>query len=122
MSGGRLNGTVVFRGINGPAAGVGAQHSQCYASWYASVPGLITLAPYDTEDARGLLKTAIRGDNPVVFLESELMYGREFEVSDEALSKDFTLPIGKAKIMREGDTITFVAFSRMVGICMEAAE
>lgn len=122
MSGGRLSGSVVFRGINGPAAGVSSQHSQDYAAWYSQVPGLIVLSPYDSEDAKGLLKTAIRDPNPVVFLENELMYGKEFEVSDEVQDKEFLVPIGKAKVMREGNDVTIVAYSRMVGVAMEAAE
>lgn len=122
MSGGRLSGNIVFRGINGPAAAVGAQHSQCFAAWYGSIPGLIVLSPYDTEDARGLLKAAVRDPNPVVFLENELMYGQAFEVSDKVLDKDFVVPIGKAKIMREGKDVTIVAHSRMVGVSLKAAE
>ena len=121
MSGGKIHGGIVFRGINGPAAGVGAQHSQCFASWYASVPGLIVISPYDPEDARGLLKAAIRDDNPVVFLENEIMYNKKFEVDEKIADKDFVLPIGKAKIMREGTDVTIVAHSRMVGVSLEAA-
>jgi len=113
---------IVFRGPNGAAAAVGAQHSQCFAAWYASVPGLKVVAPWDSEDSRGLLKSAIRDDNPVVFLENELMYGEEFAVSDEAMSKDFLIPIGKAKVMREGKDITIVTFSRPVGAALKAAE
>eukprot|EP00358_Blepharisma_japonicum_P001685 CAMPEP_0202948386 /NCGR_PEP_ID=MMETSP1395-20130829/13296_1 /ASSEMBLY_ACC=CAM_ASM_000871 /TAXON_ID=5961 /ORGANISM="Blepharisma japonicum, Strain Stock R1072" /LENGTH=328 /DNA_ID=CAMNT_0049650383 /DNA_START=44 /DNA_END=1030 /DNA_ORIENTATION=- len=122
MSGGRLHGSIVFRGINGPAAAVAAQHSQCFAAWYGSVPGLIVLSPYDTEDARGLLKAAVRDPNPVVVLENELMYGQSFEVSEKALDKDFTIPIGQAKIMKEGKDVTIVAHSRMVGVSVKAAE
>lgn len=96
MSGGDLDCPIVFRGINGAAAAVAAQHSQCFAAWYASVPGLITICPYDAEDARGLLKSAIRNPNPVVFLENEIMYSQTFTVSDEVMGKDFLLPIGKA--------------------------
>jgi pyruvate dehydrogenase E1 component beta subunit len=122
MSGGKLHGSIVFRGINGPAAGVGAQHSQCFASWYCNVPGLIVLSPFDPEDARGLLKAAIRGDDPVVFLENEIMYNKKFEVDEKVLDKDFVLPIGKAKIMREGNDVTIVAHSRAVAVALEAAE
>jgi len=122
MSAGRLEGSIVFRGINGPAAGVAAQHSQDYAAWYSQVPGLIVLSPYDSEDAKGLLKAAVRDPNPVVFLENELMYGREFEVDEKVLDKDFVLPIGEAKVMREGTSVTIVAYSRMVGVSLEAAE
>uniref|UniRef100_M4ECE2 Pyruvate dehydrogenase E1 component subunit beta n=1 Tax=Brassica campestris TaxID=3711 RepID=M4ECE2_BRACM len=97
MSAGQINVPIVFRGPNGAAAGVGAQHSQCYAAWYASVPGLKVLAPYSAEDARGLLKAAIRDPDPVVFLENELLYGESFPISEEALDSSFCLPIGKAK-------------------------
>jgi len=122
MSGGKINVPIVFRGPNGAAAGVAAQHSQCFAAWYSSVPGLKVCVPYDVEDARGLLKAAIRDPNPVVFLENELMYGVSFPVTDAILDKDFTLPIGKAKIMREGTDITITAFSRMVGVALQAAD
>jgi len=122
MSAGDIPCPMVFRGPNGPAAGVGAQHSQCFASWYGHCPGLKVLAPYDSEDCRGLLKAAIRDPDPVVFLENELMYGTNFTLSDEAQSPDFVLPIGKAKIMREGTDVTLVAFSRMVGLALEAAD
>jgi Pyruvate/2-oxoglutarate dehydrogenase complex, dehydrogenase (E1) component, eukaryotic type, beta subunit len=121
MSAGKIHGSIVFRGINGPAAGVGAQHSQCFASWYGSVPGLIVLSPYDPEDAKGLLKAAIRDDNPVVFLENEILYNKKFEVGDHVADKDFVLPIGKAKIMRSGSDVTIVAHSRMVDVSLEAA-
>eukprot|EP00455_Lapot_gusevi_P029854 TRINITY_DN31_c0_g1_i2.p2 TRINITY_DN31_c0_g1~~TRINITY_DN31_c0_g1_i2.p2 ORF type:complete len:296 (-),score=140.00 TRINITY_DN31_c0_g1_i2:184-1002(-) len=122
MSGGKINVPIVFRGPNGAAAGVAAQHSQCFAAWYSSVPGLKVLSPYDVEDARGLLKAAIRDPNPVVFLENELMYGQAFTVPDSVMDKDFVLPIGKAKIMREGQHATIVTFSRMVGVALQAAE
>jgi len=122
MSGGKIHGSIVFRGINGPAAGVGAQHSQCFASWYSSVPGLIVLSPYDPEDARGLLKAAIRDDNPIMFLENEIMYNKKFEVDEKVQDKDFVVPIGKAKVMRTGTDVTIVAHSRMVGVSLEAAE
>jgi len=118
MSGGQMGCPIVFRGPNGAASRVAAQHSQCYASWYAHVPGLKVIAPYDAADAKGLLKAAIRDPNPVVFLENEMMYGQSFDMPDDA---DFTLPIGKAKIMREGTDVTIVAFSRMVGHALDAA-
>jgi len=122
MSGGQLNVPIVFRGPNGPALAVAAQHSQCFAAWFSSVPGLKVLSPYDAEDARGLLKSAIRSNDPVVFLECELMYGVEFEVPDSVMDKDFLVPIGKAKIMREGTDITIVSHSKCVGLCVRAAE
>jgi len=122
MSGGCQPVPIVFRGPNGPAAAVAAQHSQCFAAWYSSVPGLKVMAPYDATDARGLLKAAIRDPNPVVFLENELMYNMEFEVGDEVLNPDFLLPIGKAQIMREGTDVTIVSFSKQVGFCIEAAD
>ena len=104
------------------AAGVGAQHSQCFGAWYSSCPGLKVLAPYDCEDARGLLKAAIRDPDPVIFLENELLYGNSYPVDDKILDFDFTVPIGKAKVMREGTDVTLVAFSKMVGYSLEAAE
>lgn len=117
MSGGQLNCPIVFRGPNGVASRVGAQHSQCFASWYGHVPGLKVLVPYDADDAKSLLKAAIRDPNPVVFLENELMYGKEFELSgDEECAE-----IGKAKIMREGSDVTITAFSLQVGNALEAA-
>jgi pyruvate dehydrogenase E1 component beta subunit len=119
MGGGQLQSSIVFRGPNGPASRVGAQHSQCYASWYAHCPGLKVLAPYSAADAKGLLKAAIRDPNPVVFLENELLYGQTFDVPDDP---DFVLPIGKAKIERAGHSVTITAFSRMVGMALEAAE
>lgn len=122
MSGGQLKCPIVFRGPNGASAGVGAQHSQCLAPWFASVPGLKVLAPYSSEDARGMIKAAIRDPNPVVLLEHELMYGESFPVSDEALDKDFVVPFGKAKIEREGTDLSIFAFSRAVGIALKAAE
>ncbi len=119
MSGGQMRCPVVFRGPNGAAARVGAQHSQNYAPWYAHVPGLIVIAPYDASDAKGLLKAAIRCDDPVVFLENELLYGRNFEL---AQLDDHVLPIGKARIMREGAGVTIVSYSIGVGLALEAAE
>lgn len=122
MSGGQITAPIVFRGPNGAAAAVGAQHSQDFSSWYGQVPGLKVVSPYDAEDARGLLKAAIRDNNPVVFLENELMYGQSFEVGSEVMSDDFVLPIGKAKIQRPGKHITITVHSRLVGHCMEAAK
>jgi pyruvate dehydrogenase E1 component beta subunit len=119
MSGGQMRCPIVFRGPNGAAARVGAQHSQNYAPWYASVPGLIVIAPYDAADAKGLLKAAIRTEDPVVFLENELLYGRSFEVPDV---EDFVLPIGKARTMREGSDVTIVSYSIGVGLALEAAD
>ena len=119
MSGGQMRCPIVFRGPNGIASRVGAQHSQDYSSWYSHVPGLKVIAPYDAADAKGLLKAAIRDPNPVVFLEHELLYGESFDVPD---MDDFLIPIGKAKIRREGSDVTLVAHSRMVGRCLEAAE
>ncbi len=118
MSGGLLGCPIVFRGPNGAAARVAAQHSQNYAALYSHIPGLKVIAPYDAEDARGLLVSAIRDDNPVIFLENEIMYGKSFEVQDEIIS----LEIGKAKIMREGTDITITAFSIQVEMALEAAE
>lgn len=123
MSGGQITVPIVFRGPNGASAGVAAQHSQCFAAWYGSVPGLKVVSPYDVEDCRGLLKAAIRDDNPVVCLENELMYNVVFDnVPDEVMDKDFVLPFGQAKIMREGSDVTIVAHSRPVGFALEAAE
>lgn len=122
MSSGQLSVPIVFRGPNGAAAGVGAQHSQCYSAWYASCPGLKVLTPYSSEDARGLLKAAIRDPDPVVFLENELLYGESFPVSANVLDSNFCLPIGKAKIEREGKHVTITSFSKMVGYALQAAE
>ena len=119
MSGGQMRCPIVFRGPNGAAARVGAQHSQNYAPWYASVPGLIVISPYDAADAKGLLKAAIRCEDPVVFLENELLYGRTFDIPD---LDDHVLPIGKARIMREGTDVTLVSYSIGVGMSLEAAE
>jgi pyruvate dehydrogenase E1 component beta subunit len=119
MSGGLIACSVVFRGPNGAAARVAAQHSQDYSSWYAHVPGLKVVAPYDAADAKGLLKAAIRDPNPVVFLEHEMMYGHEFDVPD---TPDWIVPIGKAKVRRAGKDVTLTAHSRMVGFALEAAE
>jgi len=121
MSAGQLSCPIVFRGPNGPPRAVGAQHSQDFSSWYSNVPGLKVVAPYSSEDAKGLLKAAIRDSNPVVFLENEIMYNATFPMSDAARSPDFVLPIGKAHIERQGRDVTLVCFSRMVGVCLEAA-
>jgi pyruvate dehydrogenase E1 component beta subunit len=118
MSGGQMRCPIVFRGPNGAASRVGAQHSQNYGPWYASVPGLIVIAPYDAADAKGLMKAAIRSEDPVVFLENELVYGRSFDVPDV---DDYVLPIGKARIMREGKDVTIVSYSIGVGLALEAA-
>jgi len=121
MSAGLQSVPIVFRGPNGASAGVAAQHSQCFAAWYAHCPGLKVVSPWNSEDAKGLLKSAIRDDNPVVFLENELMYGVPFEMSEESQSKDFTIPIGKAKVERQGTHVSVVAHSRFVGHCLDAA-
>ena len=119
MSGGQMRCPIVFRGPNGAASRVGAQHSQNYGPWYAAVPGLIVIAPYDAADAKGLLKAAIRSQDPVVFLENELLYGRSFDVPK---IDDYVLPIGKARIMRPGSDVTLVSYSIGVGLALEAAE
>ncbi len=119
MSGGQMTCPIVFRGPNGAASRVAAQHSQCYASWYAHVPGLRVVAPWSAADAKGLLRAAIRDPNPVIFLENEILYGQSFDVPDDP---DFVLPIGKAKIERAGKDVTIVAFSIMVGKALQAAE
>lgn len=138
MSGGNVPCPVVFRGPNGAAAGVGAQHSQDYAAWYGSIPGLKVVSPWSAEDCKGLLKVltlftcslpsdrslqaSIRDPNPVVFLENEMMYGVSFPMSSEAMSDNFLLPIGKCKIEREGSDVTIVAHSKMVTNSLEAAD
>jgi pyruvate dehydrogenase E1 component beta subunit len=119
MSGGQIKSSIVFRGPNGAASRVAAQHSQDYSNWYSHIPGLIVIAPYDAADAKGLLKAAIRNPNPVVFLEHEMLYGVEFEIPDV---KDWIVPIGKAKIRRAGVDVTITAHSRMVGFALKAAE
>ena len=118
MSGGQMGCPIVFRGPNGAASRVAAQHSQCFASWYSHVPGLKVVSPWSSEDAKGLLKSAIRDPNPIVFLENEVMYGQSFECP---ISNEFILPIGKAKVEKNGSDITIVAFSIMVGKALEAA-
>lgn len=122
MSAGDIACPIVFRGPNGNAAGTSAQHSQCFAAWYSQCPGLKVVAPYSSEDAKGLMKAAIRDPNPVVVLEHELLYGTPFPMSDEAQSKDWVIPFGKAKIEKEGTDVTIIAFSKMVGLAIEAAD
>lgn len=122
MSAGDMACPIVFRGPNGFSAGTAAQHSQCFAAWYSSVPGLKVVSPYSSEDAKGLMKAAIRDPNPVVVLEHELMYGVSFPMSEEAMSKDFVIPIGQAKIEIPGTDVTLISFSKTVGLCLEAAE
>ncbi len=119
MSGGQMGCPIVFRGPNGAASRVAAQHSQCYASWYAHCPGLKVVSPWSSKDAKGLLKSAIRDPDPVIFLENEVMYGQSFSCPDD---DNFTLPIGKANIEKEGNDVTIIAFSIMVGKSLEAAE
>ena len=119
MSGGQMGSPIVFRGPNGAASRVAAQHSQCYASWYSHVPGLIVIAPHTAADAKGLLKAAIRNPNPVIFLENEILYGQSFEVP---VMDDFVLPIGKAKIERSGDDVTIVSFGMGMRYSLEAAD
>jgi len=119
MSGGQMGCPIVFRGPNGAASRVGAQHSQCFASLYAHIPGLKVVAPYSAADAKGLIKSAIRDNNPVIVLEHEIMYGQSFDVPDDA---DFIVPIGKALVMRAGADVTITAFSRPVGMALAAAE
>jgi len=118
MSGGQMASPIVFRGPNGAAARVGAQHSQDYSAWYASVPGVKVIAPYSAADAKGLLKAAIRDPNPIIFLENEIMYGRSFQVPK---LDDFVLPIGKARIVKPGKDVTLISYSISVGTCEEAA-
>src|SRR3981189_2430750 len=118
MSGGQMGCSIVFRGPNGAASRVAAQHSQCYASWYAHCPGLKVVAPYTAADAKGLLRAAIRDPNPVIVLENEILYGHTMDCPTDP---DFVLPIGKAKIEREGEHVTIVAFSIMVGVALKAA-
>jgi pyruvate dehydrogenase E1 component beta subunit len=119
MSGGQMGCPIVFRGPNGAAARVGAQHSQCYASWYAHVPGLKVVSPWSSADAKGLLRSAIRDPNPVIVLENEILYGQTFDCPTDP---EFVVPIGKAKVERAGSHVTIVAFSIMVGVALKAAE
>jgi pyruvate dehydrogenase E1 component beta subunit len=122
MSGGMIPVPIVFRGPNGAAAGVAAQHSQCFAALYGAVPGLKVLSPYSAEDAKGLLKAAIRDPNPVVFLENELLYGQHFDLTPELEDAEFVLPIGKGKIERQGKHVTIAAHSISVKHALEAAD
>ncbi|OAF69525.1 hypothetical protein A3Q56_02723 [Intoshia linei] len=122
MSNGKFNVPIVFRGPNGMASGVAAQHSQCYASWYSQIPGLKVISPYSAEDAKGLLKTAIRDNDPVVFLENELIYGTSFEVNKEFFSPDMTIPFGKAKIEKEGSDVSLVSHSHAPIIRIASAD
>ena len=119
MSGGQMGAPITFRGPNGAASRVAAQHSQCYASWYAHCPGLKVVSPWSAADAKGLLRAAIRDPNPVIVLENEILYGQTFDCPTD---EDFVLPIGKAKVERKGEHVTIVAFSIMVGVAMQAAE
>ncbi|WP_169545558.1 pyruvate dehydrogenase complex E1 component subunit beta [Sneathiella aquimaris] len=119
MSGGQMSSPIVFRGPNGAASRVGAQHSQCFAAWYAHVPGLIVVAPHTASDAKGLLKSAIRDENPVIFLENEILYGQSFDVP---VLEDFTVPLGKAKVARSGDDVTIVSFGMGMTYALDAAE
>src|SRR6202789_3181324 len=119
MSGGQVSCPIVFRGPNGAAARVAAQHSQDYSAWYASVPGLTVIAPYFAAAAKGLLKAAIRDPNPVIFLENEIVYGRSFPMPK---IDDYVLPIGKARVVRAGKDVTLVSYSISVGLCLKAAE
>jgi len=119
MSGGQVKCPIVFRGPNGAASRVAAQHSQEYASWYAHCPGLIVIAPWDAASAKGLLKSAVRNPNPVIFLENEILYGQSFEVPE---GDDYLVPIGKAAVLRQGKDVTITAFSLQVGMAMQAAE
>jgi len=121
MSGGKLHCPIVFRGPNGPPRAVGAQHSQCFGAWYSQVPGLKVVAPWNANDAKGLLKAAIRDPNPVVVLENEILYNETFELSPEAQDKDYVLPIGKAHIEKSGKDVSIITFSRMVSYSLQAA-
>jgi len=121
MSGGKIEVPVTFRGPNGPPTNVGAQHSQCFAAWYGSIPGLKVVVPSNADNAKGLLKAAIRDNNPVVVLENEIMYNETFTLSPEAQDPNFVIPIGRAKVELEGTDVTIVTFSRQVGNCIKAA-
>lgn len=122
MSGGQVKCPIVFRGPNGAAARVGAQHSQCFASWYAHCPGLIVIAPWDAESAKGLLKAAIRNPNPVIFLENEISYGKKYDVPEDFDSGEYVCEIGKAKVVRAGTDVTITAFSLLVDKALAAAD
>lgn len=121
MSGGQLSVPIVFRGPNGFSAGTAAQHSQCFAAWYSSIPGLKVVAPYSAADAKGLIKAAIRDPNPVMILEHELMYGVKFPMTDHEQSADFVIEIGSSKVELEGTDVTILSFSKTVGLALEAA-
>uniref|UniRef100_A0A6B2L924 Pyruvate dehydrogenase E1 component subunit beta n=1 Tax=Arcella intermedia TaxID=1963864 RepID=A0A6B2L924_9EUKA len=122
MSGGKISCPITFRGPNGPPTATGAQHSQCFAAWYSSLPGVKVVSPWNCDDAKGLLKASIRDPNPVIFLESELGYNQTFPLSEEAQSPDFVLPLGKAKVEVSGKDVTIITFSRLVGEAVKAAE
>lgn len=123
MSGGQVRCPIVFRGPNGAAARVAAQHSQCYAAWYGHIPGLKVVAPYDSASAKGLLKAAIRDPNPVIFLENEILYGQKFDVpDDQAENDDYIIPLGQAEVVREGKDVTIATFSICVGKALAAAD
>lgn len=122
VTAGDIRSPIVFRGLNGPGVAVSAQHSQCLAAMFTNIPGLIVLSPYSAYDCKGLLKSAIRSENPVVFLENEIMYGREFEVGDDFYDENFIIPIGLAKVEKPGKHVTITSFSRMVGECLKAAD
>ncbi|AHX11643.1 transketolase, pyrimidine binding domain protein [Neorickettsia helminthoeca str. Oregon] len=122
MSDGQLRCPIVFRGPNGAAAQVAAQHSQCFAAWYSHIPGLKVIAPYFASDYRGLLKSAIRDNNPVIFLENEILYGMAHTLTPEQEENDYTVPIGKANVIKEGSDVTIVTFSICVKLALEAAE
>ena len=122
MSNGDLTCPIVFRGINGVSAGVAAQHSQCFAAWYAHCPGLKVVVPWDAKDNLGLLRSSIRDPDPVIFLENEMMYNLEFELTAEQMDPNWLLPIGKACIERSGKDVTLCAYSKMVGFSLEAAD
>ena len=121
MSGGQISCPIVFRGPNGAAAGVAAQHSQCYASWYSHIPGLKVIAPYFAADYKGLMKSAIRDPNPVIFLENEIAYGHKHEVGPEVLGSDYLVEIGKASVVKEGRDATVISFSLQVQYALDAA-
>jgi len=122
MSGGKITCPITFRGPNGPPTATGAQHSQCFAAWYSSIPGVKVIAPWNCNDSKGLLKASIRDPNPVIFLESELLYNHKFPLSEEAQSPDYLLPLDKAQIEKVGTDVTIVTFSRLVGEALIAAE
>jgi len=122
MSGGNITVPITFRGPNGPPMATGAQHSQCFAAWYSNIPGLKVVAPFNCNDAKGLLKAAIRDDDPVIFLESEIAYNYKFDLSDEAASPDYVIPLGKAHIERPGNDVTIVSFSRVLIDALKAAD